>query len=191
MRSLAWRGRLLVIGFAQGEIPQIPANLLLIKGTSAVGVFWGDFARREPKANGAMLMELFGWLAEGRLRPHVSKTFGLQEVPAALRSLLLTARRSASSSSFRDQSPGSTHASVRSTARSPSLPALVVASSLCQAAERSIDKEVVLTATPEQAWQAWTTRDGITSFFAPDAKIEPRVGGAFEVYINPYAEPRA
>jgi NADPH:quinone reductase len=88
VRSLAWRGRLLVIGFAQGEIPQIPANLLLIKGTSAVGVFWGDFARREPKANGAMLAELFGWLAEGRLRPHVSKTYALQEVAAALRSLL-------------------------------------------------------------------------------------------------------
>jgi len=66
---------------------------------------------------------------------------------------------------------------------------LVVASSLAQAAERSIDKEVVLVATPEQAWQAWTTREGITSFFAPDAKVEPRVGGAFEVYINPYAEP--
>ena len=65
----------------------------------------------------------------------------------------------------------------------------VLAPSLAQAAERSIDKEVVLAATPEQAWQAWTTREGITSFFAPDAKIEPRVGGAFEVYINPYAEP--
>jgi NADPH2:quinone reductase len=88
VRSLAWRGRLLVIGFAQGEIPQIPANLLLIKGSSAVGVFWGDFARREPKANGAMLAELFGWLATGKLRPHVSKTFSLQEVPTALRSLL-------------------------------------------------------------------------------------------------------
>jgi NADPH2:quinone reductase len=88
VRSLAWRGRLLVIGFAQGEIPQIPANLLLIKGTSAVGVFWGDFARREPKANGAMLAELFRWLAEGKLRPHVSKTFPLHDVPAALRSLL-------------------------------------------------------------------------------------------------------
>jgi NADPH2:quinone reductase len=88
VRSLAWRGRLLVIGFAQGEIPQIPANLLLIKGSSAVGVFWGDFARREPKANAAMLAELFGWLAAGRLRPHVSKTFSLQDVPTALRSLL-------------------------------------------------------------------------------------------------------
>jgi NADPH2:quinone reductase len=88
LRSLAWRGRLLVIGFAQGEIPQIPANLLLIKGTSAVGVFWGDFAKREPKANGAMLAELFGWLAAGKLRPHVSRTYTLQDVPLALRSLL-------------------------------------------------------------------------------------------------------
>jgi len=65
----------------------------------------------------------------------------------------------------------------------------VIASSPAHAAERSIDKEVVIAATPEQAWQAWTTREGITSFFAPDAKVEPRVGGAFEVYINPYAEP--
>ena len=88
VRSLAWRGRLLVVGFAQGEIPQIPANLLLIKGTSAVGVFWGDFAKREPKANAAMLTELFGWLAAGKLRPHVSKTFSLQTVPLALRALL-------------------------------------------------------------------------------------------------------
>jgi uncharacterized protein YndB with AHSA1/START domain len=67
--------------------------------------------------------------------------------------------------------------------------ALVVALPLARAAERSIDKEIVLAATPEQAWQAWTTREGITSFFAPDARIEPRAGGAFEVYINPYAEP--
>lgn len=88
VRSLAWRGRLLVIGFAQGEIPQIPASLLLIKGVSAVGVYWGDFAKREPKANGVMLTELFGWLAAGKLRPHVSKTFSLQDVPVALRSLL-------------------------------------------------------------------------------------------------------
>ena len=88
IRSLAWRGRLLVIGFAQGEIPQIPASLLLIKGVSAVGVYWGDFAKREPKANGVMLTELFGWLAAGKLRPHVSKTFSLQDVPVALRSLL-------------------------------------------------------------------------------------------------------
>jgi uncharacterized protein YndB with AHSA1/START domain len=56
------------------------------------------------------------------------------------------------------------------------------------AAERAIDKEVVIAATPEQAWDAWTTRAGITSFFAPDAKIEAKVGGAFHIYIDPLAE---
>jgi uncharacterized protein YndB with AHSA1/START domain len=55
------------------------------------------------------------------------------------------------------------------------------------AAERSIDKEVVVNATLDQAWDAWTTREGITSFFAPDARIEPRVGGAFQIYIDPGA----
>lgn len=57
------------------------------------------------------------------------------------------------------------------------------------AAERAIDKEVVIAATPDQAWDAWTTRAGIISFFAPDAQIEPKVGGAFHIYINPLAEP--
>lgn len=56
-------------------------------------------------------------------------------------------------------------------------------------AERAIVKEVVVAATPQQAWDAWTTREGITSFFAPDAKVEPRVGGAFAIYIDPTAEP--
>ncbi len=59
------------------------------------------------------------------------------------------------------------------------------------AAERSIDKEVVVAATLEQAWQAWTTREGIVSFFAPDAKIEPRVGGAFQIYVDPGGAPGA
>jgi NADPH2:quinone reductase len=88
VRSLAWRGRLLVVGFANGAIPQVPANLLLIKGASAVGVFWGEFARREPRANLAMLGELYGWLAQGRLRPHVSKAYALAETPRALEALL-------------------------------------------------------------------------------------------------------
>jgi uncharacterized protein YndB with AHSA1/START domain len=57
------------------------------------------------------------------------------------------------------------------------------------ATERAIDKEVVIAATPEQAWDAWTTRAGITSFFAPDAQIDPKVGGAFQIYIDPLAEP--
>ncbi|MGH6610224.1 MAG: NADPH:quinone oxidoreductase family protein [Burkholderiaceae bacterium] len=88
VRSLAWRGRLLIIGFAQGEIPQIPANLLLLKGASAVGVFWGEFAKREPKADFAMLKELFGWLKQGKLRPHVSQTYSLADTPRALEALL-------------------------------------------------------------------------------------------------------
>jgi uncharacterized protein YndB with AHSA1/START domain len=69
------------------------------------------------------------------------------------------------------------------------LAVLLGASIAVQAAERAIDKEVVVAAAPEQVWQAWTTRDGITSFFAPEARIEPRVGGLFEIHINPYAEP--
>jgi uncharacterized protein YndB with AHSA1/START domain len=60
---------------------------------------------------------------------------------------------------------------------------------LAQAAERAIDKSVEVAATLDQAWAAWTTREGITSFFAPDARIEPRVGGAFQIYIDPTAEP--
>jgi uncharacterized protein YndB with AHSA1/START domain len=55
------------------------------------------------------------------------------------------------------------------------------------AAERSIDKEVIVDATLDLAWEAWTTREGITSFFAPDAKIEPQVGGAFQIYMDPTA----
>jgi NADPH2:quinone reductase len=88
LRSLAWRGRLLVVGFADGNIPQIPANHLLIKGASAVGVFWGEFARREPQANQVMLTELFGWLAQGRLKPHVSRRYPLAEAREALSALL-------------------------------------------------------------------------------------------------------
>jgi uncharacterized protein YndB with AHSA1/START domain len=67
--------------------------------------------------------------------------------------------------------------------------ALVMVNPAIHAAERAIEKEVIVTATPEQVWNAWTTREGITTFFAPDAKIEARVGGAFEIYINPLAEP--
>ena len=65
-RSIAWRGRYLVVGFAQGAIPALPLNLALLKGASIVGVFWGDFARREPKANAAALAELARWYARGQ-----------------------------------------------------------------------------------------------------------------------------
>jgi NADPH2:quinone reductase len=88
LRALAWRGRLLVVGFANGEIPQIPANLLLLKGASAVGVFWGEFAKREPSANAMMMQSLLGWLAQGRLRPQVSRSVPLAEAPQVLDDLL-------------------------------------------------------------------------------------------------------
>ena len=88
VRSLAWRGRLLVVGFADGTIPAIAANWLLIKGSAAVGVFWGDFTRREPQKNQAMLAELFGWLAAGRLKPEITGRVSLDRVPDALNALL-------------------------------------------------------------------------------------------------------
>ena len=71
----------------------------------------------------------------------------------------------------------------------PVVVALAIVGPVLHAAERAIDKEVVVAATPEQVWNAWTTREGITSFFAPDARIDARVDGAFEIYINPLAEP--
>jgi len=87
LRSLAWRGRLLVVGFAAGEIPKIPLNLTLLKGCSIVGVFWGDFVRREPQAFAASVAQLHRWYGERRLRPHVSETFPLLRAPDALRRL--------------------------------------------------------------------------------------------------------
>jgi len=70
-RSIAWRGRYLVIGFAQGGIPALPLNLALLKGASIVGVFWGEFARREPKHNARALAELAGWYAQGKIKPAI------------------------------------------------------------------------------------------------------------------------
>ena len=84
LRSIAWRGRHLVIGFAAGEIPKLPWNLMLLKGASVVGVFWGEFAKREPKANLAAMREMLGWMAEGKLKPLVSKRYALGETARAL-----------------------------------------------------------------------------------------------------------
>jgi NADPH:quinone reductase len=84
LRSLAWRGRLLVVGFAAGEIPKIPLNLTLLKGCSIVGVFWGDFTRREPQRFAEAMRQLDRWYAEGKLKPHVSKTFPLERAAEAL-----------------------------------------------------------------------------------------------------------
>jgi len=90
-RSIAWRGRLLVVGFAAGEIPKLPLNLALLKGASVVGVFWGDFGRREPKQFAESLRQIATWYEQGKLRPHVSETFPLEKAAEALK--LMAARK--------------------------------------------------------------------------------------------------
>ena len=91
LRSIAWRGRLLVVGFAAGEIPKIPLNLTLLKGCAIVGVFWGDFARREPARFAESVAQLGRWFAEGKLKPYVSATFPLERAADAL--TLMAARK--------------------------------------------------------------------------------------------------
>ena len=82
-RSIAWRGRYLVVGFAQGGIPALPWNLALLKGASIVGVFWGDFARREPKANAKALAELAQWYAQGKVKPVIDQRLPMVELRSA------------------------------------------------------------------------------------------------------------
>jgi NADPH2:quinone reductase len=83
-RSMAWGGRLLVIGFASGRIPQLPVNLTLVKGYSVVGVFWGDFTRREPEAFQANMKELLGWYLDGRIKPLIEGTYPLADAASVL-----------------------------------------------------------------------------------------------------------
>jgi NADPH2:quinone reductase len=82
-RSIAWRGRYLVVGFAGGPIPTLPLNLPLLKGASLVGVFWGDFARREPQANAAMMAELAQWYGQGKIKPVIDRTMPMADLKAA------------------------------------------------------------------------------------------------------------
>ena len=82
-RSIAWRGRYLVIGFAQGAIPALPWNLALLKGASIVGVFWGDYARREPAAYAASLRDLLGWYAQGKIKPVIDQRLPMHELMQA------------------------------------------------------------------------------------------------------------
>ncbi len=83
LRSIAWRGRYLVVGFAQGAIPSLPANLLLLKGASLVGVFWGEFAKREPQNNARALAELAAWYAQGRIKPVIERQWPMAELKQA------------------------------------------------------------------------------------------------------------
>jgi NADPH2:quinone reductase len=88
VRSMAWNGRYLVVGFAAGEIPKIPLNLTLLKGCSIVGVFWGVFMRKEPSAAARNHKELMTWLTTGKLKPLISAVYPLAQAPRALQDLL-------------------------------------------------------------------------------------------------------
>lgn len=88
LRSVGWRGRYLVVGFAAGDIPRLPSNLLLLKGSSLVGVFWGEFLRREPALNAENMKLLFSWLHERKIHPLISKRYPLSQAPQALDALL-------------------------------------------------------------------------------------------------------
>jgi NADPH2:quinone reductase len=83
-RSIGWRGRYLVVGFANGEIPKLALNLTLLKGASVVGVFWGQHMQREPELVSAAMQQIFGWIEEGRLRPHITKRYPLERTADAL-----------------------------------------------------------------------------------------------------------
>lgn len=87
-RGMGWGGRLLVIGFASGTIPKFPVNLALVKGFSVVGVFWGDFTRREPQVHAANMEELVGWYIDGKVRPHIEGSYPLAEAGAVLSRVL-------------------------------------------------------------------------------------------------------
>ncbi len=84
VRGLGWGGRLLVVGFAAGEIPKLPLNLLLLREGEAKGVFWGTWTAREPAAHASNVERLFAWFEAGRLKPHVCATFPLNRTAEAL-----------------------------------------------------------------------------------------------------------
>jgi NADPH2:quinone reductase len=88
LSCIAWNGRYLVIGFASGTIPEFAVNRLLLKGASAVGVFWGAFIAREPKVSYENFQQLFDWFEQGKLLPHVSHRYPLADAAQALRDML-------------------------------------------------------------------------------------------------------
>jgi len=83
-RATGWHGRLLVIGFAAGEIPRLPLNLALLKERSVVGVFWGDWTRRDPNAHALNMADLAAWLRDGTVKPAITERITLDQVPDAL-----------------------------------------------------------------------------------------------------------
>ncbi|TAG22836.1 MAG: NADPH:quinone oxidoreductase family protein [Runella slithyformis] len=88
LRAMNWKGRYLVVGFAAGQIPNIPLNLPLLKGCAVMGVFWGSFAEREPKANYQNVLELLEFYRNGQMKPHIQRICSLEEAPEALYDML-------------------------------------------------------------------------------------------------------
>jgi NADPH:quinone reductase len=84
LRATAWHGRFLVVGFASGDIPKIPLNLLLLKGCEAIGVFWGEAVKRDPEGHRANMRQVLDWVAEGRLNPRIHGTYPLAEIREAI-----------------------------------------------------------------------------------------------------------
>jgi len=87
LRCIAWEGRIIVIGFAGGRVPQIPANLVLVKNCDIIGFYWGSYRKRKPAILRDSYRQLFGWWSEGKLKPHISDRFDLAEVATAMRVL--------------------------------------------------------------------------------------------------------
>jgi NADPH2:quinone reductase len=88
MRSMAWGGRYLVVGFAAGEIPRLPLNLPLLKGCAIIGVFWGAFTQKQPKRNFHQISQLTRWFNAGKLNPHIHATYPLVKAPYALEEII-------------------------------------------------------------------------------------------------------
>ncbi len=89
--AVAWEGRIVVVGFASGQVPQVPANILLVKNAAVLGFYWGSYRKHDPERLRAGFRELFAWHREGRIRPRVSRTLPLEETAEAIR--LLAGRR--------------------------------------------------------------------------------------------------
>ena len=87
-RSMGWKGRLLVIGFASGAIPKLAVNLTLVKGFSVVGVFWGAFTRKEPAVYADNMRELIGWYLAGKVKPVIEGTYPLADAASVLARVL-------------------------------------------------------------------------------------------------------
>jgi len=88
LRCINWEGRLLVIGFASGDIPALPANLMLLKSCDVVGVFWGAWTMRDPQGAKKNFERLFQWWEAGELQPNVSHSFPLEQASDALYAMI-------------------------------------------------------------------------------------------------------